>query len=72
MKLFLSAVLLAGIFLMAVSVKNVADPPAESGAVNHPPAELGAVNWGRDLDAAKKHSAETGKPVFVLFQEVPG
>ena len=34
--------------------------------------ELGNVAWGRDLDAAKAKSAETGKPILVLFQEVPG
>ncbi len=34
--------------------------------------ELGQVNWGRDLDDAKAKSAETGKPILVLFQEVPG
>jgi len=36
------------------------------------PVEVGHVRWGRDLDAALQKSAETGKPVFVLFQEVPG
>jgi len=34
--------------------------------------ELGQVNWNRDLDAARKLSSETGKPLFVQFQEVPG
>ena len=34
--------------------------------------ELGQVDWNRDLDAAQKLSAETGKPLFVQFQEVPG
>lgn len=34
--------------------------------------ELGQVKWNRDLDAAKKLSLETGKPLFVQFQEVPG
>ncbi len=36
------------------------------------PVEVGHVNWGRDFDAALKMSAESGKPVIVLFQEVPG
>lgn len=36
------------------------------------PVEVGHVRWGRDLDAAYAQSAETGKPVLVLFQEVPG
>ena len=36
------------------------------------PVEVGNVNWGRDFDAALKMSAKSGKPVLVLFQEVPG
>lgn len=36
------------------------------------PEELGQVAWGRDLDAAKAKSAQTGKPILLLFQEVPG
>ncbi len=34
--------------------------------------EVGLVQWGRDLEAAQKQSAESGKPILVLFQEVPG
>jgi hypothetical protein len=41
-------------------------------SVDENPAEVGKVTWGRDLEAALTASAETGKPVFVLFQEVPG
>lgn len=36
------------------------------------PVEVGSVNWGRDFDRALTTSDETGRPVFVLFQEVPG
>lgn len=36
------------------------------------PIEIGTVHWGRDLDDAQRISAETGQPIFVLFQEVPG
>ncbi|PLY01352.1 MAG: hypothetical protein C0623_05525 [Desulfuromonas sp.] len=36
------------------------------------PIEVGTVNWGRDLDKAYELSGQSGKPVFVLFQEVPG
>jgi len=36
------------------------------------PVELGQVDWGRDLEAAQKLSSQTGKPLFVQFQEVPG
>ncbi len=41
-------------------------------AANENPIEIGAVNWGRDLDKALKLSGQTGRPVFLLFQEVPG
>lgn len=36
----------------------------------HP--ELGIVRWGRDFEAAKRASRNSGKPMFVLFDEVPG
>ena len=36
------------------------------------PTELGAVEWHRDFDAARKLSQESGKPMLLLFQEVPG
>ena len=34
--------------------------------------ELGDVNWHRDYDEALVKSAESDKPVLILFQEVPG
>jgi len=36
------------------------------------PAELGQVDWLRHYDAAQRASAASGKPIFLLFQEVPG
>ena len=36
------------------------------------PRELGKVKWLRNFDEAKKASARTGKPILLLFQEVPG
>lgn len=45
---------------------------AQALAANENPIEVGSVTWGRDLDQALKLSGETGRPVFVLFQEVPG
>ena len=36
------------------------------------PAEIGIVKWQTDHDKALALSAKTGKPVFLLFQEVPG
>ena len=36
------------------------------------PPEFGRVQWGRELEPALETSARTGKPVLLLFQEVPG
>ena len=36
------------------------------------PIELGLVHWERDYDTALARAQTEGKPVFVLFQEVPG
>lgn len=36
------------------------------------PIELGQVRWLRSFDEAKKQSAASEKPIFLLFQEVPG
>ena len=37
-----------------------------------PPEELGKVDWLRDFEQGLKQSAATDKPIFLLFQEVPG
>ncbi len=34
--------------------------------------ETGKVNWSSDLEVAKRTSMKTGKPLFLLFQEIPG
>ncbi|MBU1566180.1 MAG: thioredoxin family protein [Proteobacteria bacterium] len=36
------------------------------------PVEIGLVRWQRDFPAALTEADRTGKPVFLLFQEVPG
>ena len=36
------------------------------------PEEAGKVTWGRDLTVALASSRQSGKPVFALFQEIPG
>ena len=43
-----------------------------SATMGQNPVELGAVQWNRNLENAKAASVETGKPLFVQFQEVPG
>ncbi|MEM6370140.1 MAG: VPGUxxT family thioredoxin-like (seleno)protein, type 2 [Myxococcota bacterium] len=42
-----------------------------SSVVQTPP-ELGTVAWQRDYDAARREAARSGKPLLILFDEVPG
>lgn len=44
--------------------------PADGVSSN--PIEVGAVHWGRDFEAAMQASKLSGKPVMLLFQEIPG
>ncbi len=43
-----------------------------SSSAQESSCELGRVRWQRDWEAARQESMNSGKPVFVLFQEVPG
>lgn len=36
------------------------------------PIELGDVHWLRSFDEAQRKSKEEGKPILILFQEIPG
>lgn len=48
--------------------------PSRAGAnsVDTTPPELGRVHFGRDIDSGLKSAADSGKPAFVVFQEIPG
>jgi hypothetical protein len=41
-------------------------------ALSENPVELGRVAWQRDHEAAFAAARASGKPVVLLFQEVPG
>lgn len=56
---------LLALSLMLPSLSCSASTPAQ-------PEEAGKVHWGRILETALASSAQTGKPVFALFQEIPG
>lgn len=58
--------------VLAISLMLTLSAAAFGGETVNNPIEVGDVRWGRDLDAALENSAKTGKPVLVLFQEVPG
>lgn len=69
MKIFLLSILTATILLATISSRT----SAQTNTSDHTNSvELGIVDWGRDLKQAYRDSKKTGKPVFLLFQEVPG
>ena len=69
------ATLLVGAVLMAFAQTN--SPVNRTAATlsnvdPEQPEELGLVHWQRDLDKGKAEAEKTGKPLLILFQEVPG
>jgi len=61
--------------LLCAALAVGAAPIAAQTERNDPskqPGELGKVAWLRDEAAAQKVALASGKPVLVLFQEVPG
>lgn len=56
--------LLAGLLFAATQV--------DAGSEGAAPPELGDVAWLRSYDEAAAKSASENKPIFLLFQEVPG
>lgn len=54
--------------------RNTAEPVNITQGRTRPdqPIEVGTIEWGRSLDAALAESQRSAKPVFALFQEVPG
>lgn len=61
------------IFSLAVlATQTNATTPKVAGYAIDEVVEKGKVNWSRDVDAAQKASAANGKPLLVLFQEIPG
>ncbi len=64
----LAASALSGLLLFSntSASHSIPDPTDDN------PVELGSVAWGRDHDAAFAESRESGRPVLLLFQEIPG
>lgn len=58
--------------MIAIFIVLAVGSAANGGHAAENPVEVGDVHWGRDFDASLRKSAEEGKPVLVLFQEIPG
>ena len=54
--------------MLLLSLAAFADPTTPEA----PRPELGKVKWIRDHDAGFAKAKEEKRPVFLLFQEVPG
>ena len=54
------------IFTLVLAMLGTSIPAAAA------PIEVGDVRWGRSLEAAQETSKKSGKPILILFQEVPG
>ncbi len=62
-------------FLTCAIILAFATPTAAQSIHSTPtsnPAELGKVDWMRDYDKALAKAEKENKPIFILFQEVPG
>lgn len=57
------------LILAGLTVSLIACQP-KANAAN--PEEVGKVAWGRDYEAATAAAKKSGKPIFLLFQEIPG
>ena len=68
MKLFACVAAMAGCVLMSATFAAHDD----GKSTDKQPVELGQVKWHRDLEKAKKKAASLDRPIFLLFQEVPG
>lgn len=68
----LGALIAGSLFFLALAI--VAQEKDETGTFTNlkQSEELGQVHWHRDFDKATQLAKESGKPLFVQFQEVPG
>lgn len=72
--LIASAVAVPAVLLATTALHSEPASPENIVLIPHrdQPVEVGQVAWGRNFDGALKASETSGKPVLVLFQEVPG
>ncbi len=61
----------ASVLGVAPGAHGGSSPSTSAGAANNP-VELGRVRWGRDVDAGFREARARARPLFLLFQEIPG
>lgn len=68
----MKTILWMGVLMTAISQPTHAMGQQPPASMSPTPPELGRVAWLRDFDAALGLAAAQKKPVFLLFQEIPG
>lgn len=68
----LTILAMVGAILGARELAALPRTVGEGRLANQNPEEVGTVKWERNHDAALAAARKSGKPVFALFQEVPG
>ena len=66
-----SRILTVGILALVVSAGLFAATHRQTAPAANA-VEVGIVAWGRDFDTGQAQAKASGKPMLVLFQEVPG
>jgi hypothetical protein len=69
---WLTIPVVVGVTLSAPELAALPRTAGEGRVFNQNPEEVGTVKWERSHDAALAAARKSGKPVFALFQEVPG
>ncbi len=70
--LAIGAALMCAAFMNTHASAGPAATSAPALATVKQPRELGAVPWMRDFESARQASRSSGRPMLVLFDEVPG
>lgn len=68
----LSAILCVAALAFAVPATSIVQDRPTADELRTQPIEIGTVDWLRDYDEARRVAAESGKPILLMFQEVPG
>jgi hypothetical protein len=61
-----------GCLLALITLTPSAFAHPDSGPARRSAAELGQVRWWRDSAGARAEAKKSGKPLLILFDEVPG
>ncbi|XAL99692.1 hypothetical protein OT109_19200 [Phycisphaeraceae bacterium D3-23] len=74
-RLALAGFVMGGVLAVLVNQDATGQAEQEPPVVNAQhdgPIELGRVDWIRNYEEGVAQAEETGKPMLLLFQEVPG